>query len=433
MERNKEYDDFSALDAPDHLLQALQQYFLQKRYQYKFSLAKKHLDQLLERNEYADATKIFKIITGTDLVTNKHILQYRTTQGMRYLIKKGFAQSAQRDLRQQRRSELINKTPDNRSPFLQLMKNKTPLDDSSDEESTKSPKSTQPSPDQKGQPNDNLTEKSTAQTPKTIEYETYSIGSDVVKEAEDLQKGLDSALADLQDKDSTESPNTDNLTSVVQSVLSQEMQGILDRFEQKENDLQKSTDKCNQLADILQTKINQVEKYHSDFTEMNDHMTKRVNYLNRILDEHEEKITKLHYDEATIVTNIATKVQNTVNRKIDNIQQALNSTRQIPNESTIIQDVMSNHDKIQRRLKRLKDGTKLMFQQSDADYDLLTDRVHKLENTVQKLQDHPNGRKLNFEDNHDSDSSSLLPTKVPSKRTPVTPNSFTQHSYPTPN
>ena len=82
MEQNKDYDDFSAPDAPDHLLQALKQYFQQKRYQFNISLAKKHLDQLLERNNYADATTIFKIITGTDLVTKKHILQYRTTQGM---------------------------------------------------------------------------------------------------------------------------------------------------------------------------------------------------------------------------------------------------------------------------------------------------------------------------------------------------------------
>ena len=58
MERNKDYDDFSALDAPDHLLQALQQYFQQKRYQYKFSLAKRHLDQLLESNDFADAATI---------------------------------------------------------------------------------------------------------------------------------------------------------------------------------------------------------------------------------------------------------------------------------------------------------------------------------------------------------------------------------------
>ena len=196
MERNKDYDDYSALDAPDHLIQALQQYFQQKRYQYKYSLAKKHLDQLLERNEYADAATIFKIITGTDLITNKRILQYRTTQGMRYLIRKGFAQSAQRDSRQQRRTGLSTKTPDNRSPFMKLMNNKTPLDDTSDEESENAshPK---PSPDKTEVPTEKPTATNIEETPKTIEYETYSIGSDVVKEAEDLQKGLDSALADL--------------------------------------------------------------------------------------------------------------------------------------------------------------------------------------------------------------------------------------------
>ena len=430
MEQNKDYDDFSAPDAPDHLLQALKQYFQQKRYQFNISLAKKHLDQLLERNNYADATTIFKIITGTDLVTNKHILQYRTTQGMQYLIKKGFAQSAQRDICQQRRADFGPKITDNRSPFLKLM-NKTPIDDSSDEESVKPIHQT---PNTSVTKKDKPTEKTPEPTPQTIEYETYSIGSDVVKEAEDLQKGLDSALADLQDKDSTESPNTDNLTSVVQTVMSQEMQGILNRFDEKEKNLMEATDECNKLAKLLKTKLDQVDKVYSDFSEMNDTMIIRVNFLNRSLDEYESRINKLSYDEATLVKNISTTVQNTMDTRIDGIQHNLQSKHDEFNDSIVIQNVVSNHEKLQRRMKRLKDGTKQMFQQTDADYELLTDRVHTLESTIRQLQNRPNNRtKLNFDDEDNSDSSSLLPKKVPSKRTPVTPNSFTQHSYPIPN
>ena len=79
---------------------------------------------------------------------------------------------------------------------MKLMNNKTPLDDTSDEESenTSHPK---PSPGKTEVPTEKPTATNIEETPKTIEYETYSIGSDIVKEAEDLQKGLDSALADL--------------------------------------------------------------------------------------------------------------------------------------------------------------------------------------------------------------------------------------------
>ena len=67
------------------------------------------------------------------------------------------------------------------------MNNKTPLDDTRDDESTDSshPK---PSPDKTVPTTDKPTATRMEETPKPIEYETYSIGSDVVKEAEDLQK-----------------------------------------------------------------------------------------------------------------------------------------------------------------------------------------------------------------------------------------------------
>ena len=38
---NKEYDDYSALDAPDHLIEVLDQFFQRKQNTYKFALAKK--------------------------------------------------------------------------------------------------------------------------------------------------------------------------------------------------------------------------------------------------------------------------------------------------------------------------------------------------------------------------------------------------------
>ena len=104
---NKEYDDYSALDAPDHLLQVLAQFFQRKQNTYKFALAKKHFDHIVQQDAFVEANRIFKVITGTDLITKKHVLHYRTAQGMRYLIKKDYAQSAQRDQRNACRAHVL--------------------------------------------------------------------------------------------------------------------------------------------------------------------------------------------------------------------------------------------------------------------------------------------------------------------------------------
>ena len=101
MNPDMEYDDYSAVDAVEHLISVLQQFFQNQRNKYKFSFAKKHFDTLQEKGTPADSAKLFKILTGTDLVTKKHVLHYRTTSGMRYRIKKEYRQSLQRDIRTQ--------------------------------------------------------------------------------------------------------------------------------------------------------------------------------------------------------------------------------------------------------------------------------------------------------------------------------------------
>ena len=212
------------------------------------------------------------------------------------------------------------------------------------------------------------------------------------------------------------------------------MQSILSRFEQKENDLIKSTEKCNQLAKELQEKLIDMEKYQAQFTEMNDIVTRRINYINRTIDEYENRIRKMSYDESTLIKTVTTKVQTNMNHELDNIQRNIAMTNRPTNDSKLLQEVVSNQDKLHRRLKRLKDGTKMMFQQNDADYELLADRVTNLEENFKTLQKGPSSRtKLNFDEPEDSDSSSLFPPKVPSKRTPITPNTYVPHSYPSPN
>ena len=109
-------------------------------------MAHKHFNNVKSQDTFVDANRFFKILTGTNLITKKHVLHYLTAQGMRYLIKKDYAQSFQRDLRNTRRThqkrpdtsseQVVSHTP---SLFVQLMTNKTPIDDSSNDKSLHDP------------------------------------------------------------------------------------------------------------------------------------------------------------------------------------------------------------------------------------------------------------------------------------------------------
>ena len=105
MDPNNEYNDYSALDAPQHLQHVLEHFFSQKQNAYKYALAHKHFNNVKSQDSFVDANRYFKILTGTNLITKKHVLHYRTTQGMRYLIKKEYAQSNQRDIQNARRAQ----------------------------------------------------------------------------------------------------------------------------------------------------------------------------------------------------------------------------------------------------------------------------------------------------------------------------------------
>ena len=74
MNPNQDYHDYSALDAPNHLFGVLERFFTQKKNAYKYALAKKHFGTIQQSDTFADATRLFKVITDNDLVTNKHVL-----------------------------------------------------------------------------------------------------------------------------------------------------------------------------------------------------------------------------------------------------------------------------------------------------------------------------------------------------------------------
>lgn len=95
MTSKEDYNDFSALDAAEHLTHALKYCFENHKHKYKFGLAKKHNDNISQNNNFNDSKRLFKIVMGTYLVTNKQITSYKTPQGYRYLFKKDFLQQVQ--------------------------------------------------------------------------------------------------------------------------------------------------------------------------------------------------------------------------------------------------------------------------------------------------------------------------------------------------
>ena len=56
------------------------------------------------------------------------------------------------------------------------------------------------------------------------------------------------------------------------------------------------------------------------------------------------------------------------------------------NDNESVQSIITKQDKVQWRLKQLKEGTKTMFNDFEEDYDLINDRIHRLESDMQNLQ-----------------------------------------------
>ena len=115
MTSTDKYHDFLAIDATEHLKNALQHFFTNNHNKYKFSLTKKHYDGTARTSDFTDAKQFFKIIMDTDLVTNKIITLYKTNQGYRYLFKKEYFQQVQRMIRTQKRTQ-VRTTAENTTP-----------------------------------------------------------------------------------------------------------------------------------------------------------------------------------------------------------------------------------------------------------------------------------------------------------------------------
>ena len=408
---NPDYNDYSALDAPDHLFHVLEHFFQQKQNAFNYALAKKHFDSIKQQDQFVDASRLFKVLTGTNLITKKHVLHYRTAQGVRYLIKKEYAQSHQRNDRNARRTRLKNKdndlTPTAKpsSPFVQLMASKTPIDDSSSDGSD--PQPTIPDPTH------------TPEIPASVQIED-EVQSDITKHAEQLEKTMESAMADLQDPESP-SQDEEHLNKKFEAIFSttflQKIDPLLRRLDQAEKQIKTSTEQYQVLLTenkTLQTKLDDLKANY-------DRLNRQVNFNSRGLETFDNRLQPLENFRNNISDNIKLQVDELVKPHIDRLNEQIR--HDLADDQGSVKTIVDTQEKVKRRITRLKEGTKKMFKDVEDDYDIIADRIHRLESKVQDLdaknKSTPTSRKLDYNTQppaSDDDSSfSSLPHKPSSK------------------
>ena len=265
------YDEYSTLDAPEHLLNVLHYFFTSDSNAYKYTKAKQKYNEICNNDNLATERKVFDITTGTNLVTNKTVTTYKSTQGQRYLIRKDYYQNAQRLQRNTKRSKSkapstprpsqkssTQKHSPKKSPFLQAINDlqDTSDDDSKQDDDENKSISTTQSPAL-------LSE--TVRTPKmanvqSTDADDESIRSDVQQHASDLEHNMDRALMDLKSNDDDDNNKSENITKIIDDAITIKLNPILDRLQQRESTLQQQSSSLKTLSSELETLLHSTKK-----------------------------------------------------------------------------------------------------------------------------------------------------------------------------
>ena len=411
MKQNENYYDYSAQDAAEHLLFALEHFLDREENPYKFTLPKKHLQALKNEFDFPDAHKIFKIITGTTLVTSKIIMRYRTSQGLRYKINKEFSQAAHRAQRAQRRTQSrnvaistitpskTNTKPSLKPPLVQLMEEKreNPLDyTSSDDDSDVELSNNEPKDDTtklqstppEESPEDiaNRTESSKQISDRDEEYDDCTLKSDVTKQADELEKSLDAAVAQLKadaNIDSNEDILQDKLSQVIKTLVQDELRQCRQEYDTKQALLDKSIAELEKTKSDLFIVLQTSKEAHADLIAKNDRLSKKIQYFTRNVTEFEERLIALSTTESTLTASILSKTNAQIKRVCD--EHFPKNTIPLDNNKQM-DDLKRTQDTILRKLTRLKTGTKTLFQRTDDDYEMISARASKVETDMHNMQ-----------------------------------------------
>ena len=380
------YNDFSALDAPPHLTHTLQYFFTDTRNVYDYGLAHKHFTDIITQSEFATSKKLFKIIMGTNLVTNKLVMSYKTDQGFRYMIQKVYFQQVERMVRTTNRSikrqdtdtnfgtqtprSQAQSTSNTLSPFIRAMNEIEDTSSDDDSHSAAQTDSTDLSPsiiDPVQQTTPSVTDITLPTPTDTPTPHNTSITSDVTEHTANLERNMSRALQDLKDTDE-ETSIPDQLTPIVTKLINEKLHSTLQSLDEKATILDSRSNDCLKLSSKLTSLIASTNALHSKLETQHEKMEQKLSYLHRKISESEKVL-----DDIKISSNEHIK---TLQNHLDSVQtpQQVNTTN--------IETVAS---KFKRRLNRLKDTTAKLFEQHDNDNDLLHDRILRIEENIRNI------------------------------------------------
>ena len=373
------YEEHSALDAPTHLLNVLEHFFSTPRNRYKFSPAFHQYDKIKSEGTFVEAKRIFRIITGTSLVTDHHVSSHKTTQGFRYRISRGYLQLLARAER--------NRNRQNANPFSALESQTTAGSDPSTVLEATAPDTPK---------HVNVI---TTPEPETNDDDASSINTDVTKHADDIARNMDTVLADLNDdKQHTDENNNDNVSTLIQQLVHDGIQNALRDLQTKSDAIDTNMNRITMIQQQLDTLHEKYIEFDKTIRDNNEKLSHKLTYFTRKMES---------YDRV--------------------YQDWTSQTQSLNDKSTLIEtELRTTHTHMKKRLQKLKETTKVMFKQQEDDYEILTDRIYRMESEISNIKKKTRPvkpQKLSFSTSgSDSDPSQVSDSLQPKPSSPIPSN-----------
>lgn len=390
-----DYYDYSAQDANQHFYKLLEYFFINTRNPYRYSLAKKHFNEIEDAQGSPSTKKLFQIITGTNLVGTKMVLQYRTpSNDLRYKIKRTYQQLVDRYHRLHKRQHDTNQpsatstlsNPSSKSHSFAILS--SPDTDESDTDSNED------------DTNQDAVIPTTTPDPTTAPPVDDNTSNKFTEQASILEKNMDETLADIA-KESSSSNITlsPDIQEYIKNLITVHVKSAQDETTKRMDSIK---DSCSFLVTEVQAQRNLI--------------TQNYESINDRINQWEDKVENLITD--------CVQLNDTFNDFQQNIPP--------PSPAISLQDVttlnntMSNlhsqvndiHVKLKTRISKLRQATNTIFRQQEDEYSMLYDRVYKLEEDFAQLKRstrNPTKQKLQFDSSSESEDSQSpqIPTSVP--------------------
>ena len=432
-QHDDDYFDYSADDASPNLLSTLEYFFSNEKHAYRYGLAKKHYEDLRHHPTIATSKRIFTIITGTNLVTNRLVLSYRTAQGVRYKIKKSYVQTIDRHKRSTSRDQARSQQSTS-SSFVQQESSGdgTIHSNTAIPKRSEFPKMDQPKPPVPNTPtptHENL-------TPGT----TKSIPRNITEQAAELQRDMDDALDSLTNADSNDISQP--LMNTIQQLIHDEIQRSMKPFEENEKAMYQQINAIRASCDLMDKRVHSQfshivdriktleethQRYDSIINRFTQNTTETITNIENKISKYENDTDQFIQDTTEAVTDIDNKVTKCENTVHDFVQDITHTIDNLPHsQSSKLTDYKTHIDHLQtdlnnvqlnikKRIGKIKTTTTEFFKHHDEDLEILHDRVHRLEEDFAHMKRRvrtPVTKQLKFDTS--SDDQSELPTPRPS-------------------